>query len=166
MKPEAAMDESGAQVDELLAWHTPQIQSLSVGLDTAIGPGSSGDLAGFDPGTDPYDPSSDRRLKKDISTIQGALTGVLSLQGVTYRYDTAKYPEMGLRNGPQIGFIAQDLEQVYPELVTTKENGFKAVNYAQLVPALVEAIKEQQSMIADLQEQVNALQHAAKVVVR
>ena len=45
-----------------------------------------------------------------------------------------------------------------PELVVTREDGFKAVNYAQLVPVLAEAIKEQQAMIADLQAQVAQLQ--------
>jgi hypothetical protein len=161
MELETTFNASGARPQILLPWHGPRITRLAVSLDTAIGPGSTGDASSQDPGT--LLSPSDARLKTGIAEITDALAGILTLRGVTYRFDTAKYPEMGLSNGPQIGFIAQELEQVYPELVTTKENGFKAVNYAQLVPVLVEAIKEQQSMIADLQEQVNELQRTSAV---
>jgi hypothetical protein len=102
-------------------------------------------------------------VKKHVAKITRALDGVLSLNGVTYRYDAAAYPEWELSSDPQIGFIAQELEQVYPELVKTRADGFKGVNYAQLVPVLVEAIKEQQTMIAELQDQVNELQRTATV---
>ena len=143
-----------------LTWHKPGIQKLVVSLDTASGLGSITDCEG--PGAEgPCE--SDSRLKRDVSGIKDALRGILALNGVTYRYNTAQHPELHLSDGPQIGFIAQELERVYPELVTTKNNGFKAVSYAQLVPVLVEAIKEQQSMIAVLQEQVQELQRSSPV---
>jgi isopentenyl diphosphate isomerase/L-lactate dehydrogenase-like FMN-dependent dehydrogenase len=157
MKSENPIISSESQPDGLLPWHKPWIERLAVSLDTAGAPGSGDD---FEDGSEFL---SDVRVKKDISGIKDALSGILALKGVTYRYDTSKYPEMGLSSGPQVGFIAQELEQVYPELVTTKASGFKAVNYAQLAPVLAEAIKEQQSMIADLQEQVNALQRTSAV---
>jgi len=144
----------------LLPWSKPRVQRLTVHLETQGIEGSNIDGIGgelFE---------SDVRLKRDIAGIHDALKGVLALKGITYRYAAAEYPELGLGREPQIGFVAQDLEQVYPEVVKTKENGFKAVNYAQLVPVLVEAIKEQQTMIADLQEQVNELQHESRVAAR
>jgi hypothetical protein len=146
-------------IQELFPWHKPEIQRLTISLDTALG-GSSGIDGGL------ASTPSDRRLKKDISKIKDALNGILSLNGVTYLYNTSKYPELGLSDEPQIGFIAQELEQVYPQLVITKDNGFKAVNYAQLVPVLVEAIKQQQAMIEDLQLQVNKLQQNSVEMTR
>jgi len=145
-------------IQELLPWHKPEIQRLVISLDTQVNQGSD-----IDGNFGETDPTSDRRLKKDISKINDALNGILSLNGVTYLYNTSKYPELGLSNEPQIGFIAQELEQVYPQLVITKENGFKAVNYAQLVPVLVEAIKQQQTMIEELQQHMNELQQNSVV---
>jgi hypothetical protein len=135
-----------------LPWHKPEVQRLSVHIDTAAAPGSNDD---FEAGSVFV---SDVRVKKDVTRITDALQGILSLHGVTYQYKTTEHPELQLTDKPQIGFLAQELEQVYPQLVKTREDGFKAVNYAHLVPVLVEAIKEQQSMIAELQEKVNSLQ--------
>ena len=58
----------------------------------------------------------------------------------------------------QVGVLAQELEQVLPELVNTGSDGYKAVNYAQLTPVLIEAIKEQQQQIEALKVQNAALQ--------
>ncbi|MCC3156180.1 tail fiber domain-containing protein [Hymenobacter sp. 15J16-1T3B] len=95
--------------------------------------------------------SSDARLKTDVRPLAGALRGVQGLQGHRYRFQAGKGPQ-----GEQLGFIAQELEQVYPELVTTGADGLKAVNYAQLTPVLVEALKEQQRQIEQLRAEVAA----------
>ena len=58
----------------------------------------------------------------------------------------------------QIGMIAQEVEAVLPELVTEDAEGFKNVNYQNLVAVLVEANKEQQKLIEDLQERVKRLE--------
>ena len=152
MKLENRADLTDVQPEERMPWHKPEIQRLVIKLDTGDAPGSGPDLE-----TNGEIIPSDLRLKQGISEISNALAGVLALNGVTYRYNTSRYPELGLSDQPQIGFLAQDLEQVYPELVVTRKDGFKAVNYAQLVPVLVEAIKQQQSMIEDLQTQVHEL---------
>lgn len=156
MNPDIATLSSDDQPKGLLPWHKPEIQVLTVNLDTAAGGGSNVD------GDGTFGPFgvviiSDARVKQDVSGVTDALRGVLALNGVTYRYNTSKYPELGLSDQPQIGFLAQELEQVYPQVVVTRKDGFKAVNYALLVPVLVEAIKQQQSMIADLQSQVREL---------
>jgi hypothetical protein len=155
MKREMDVDTVANPPGNLPPWHKPRLSRLQVSLDTTIGPGSAGDGSFLDPGTD-LSPS-DVRLKTGVSTITDALAGVLSLKGVTYRYDTAQFPEMRLSKRPQIGFVAQDLERVYPQLVKTRDDGFKAINYSQLVPVLVEAIKEQQSMIAELRDKIDQL---------
>lgn len=60
--------------------------------------------------------------------------------------------------GIRIGFIAQEVEQIFPELVFTNEvDGYKGVNYAEMSAVLVEAIKEQQTVIEKQQEEINSL---------
>jgi len=89
--------------------------------------------------------TSDVRLKEGISTLKNSLSKVLTLRGVNFTWKSN--PEMGNR----IGFIAQEMELVFPELVFTNEtDGYKGVNYAEMSAVLVEAIKEQQKIIEEL----------------
>jgi hypothetical protein len=86
--------------------------------------------------------TSDIRLKENISTLQGGLDKVMQLRGVSFTWKSN--PEYGNR----IGFIAQEVEKILPELVFTNEtDGYKGVNYAEMSAVLLEAIKEQQKMI-------------------
>jgi Chaperone of endosialidase len=87
-----------------------------------------------------YNPS-DRRYKEHITTIPNALSSVAKLRGVTYTIKN-EFKNKGLGTGIQVGVIAQELEQVYPQLVQTDSTGYKAVDYAKLCPILIEAIKE------------------------
>jgi hypothetical protein len=54
-----------------------------------------------------------------------------------------------------VGVIAQEIEEVLPEVVTTRDNGYKAVKYEKIVPLLIEAIKEQSKQINELKEKLN-----------
>ena len=96
---------------------------------------------------------SDARLKQDVRALDGALAAVRQLRAVRYHYrqDVAGHP---LPQGAQVGVLAQELEKVYPELVSTGPDGYKAVNYAQLTPVLLEAIKELQAQVETLSKQV------------
>ncbi|UXR64779.1 tail fiber domain-containing protein [Bdellovibrio bacteriovorus] len=81
--------------------------------------------------------SSDVRFKKDIVGIDGALNDILKLRGVTYFWkDESK------AHSKQMGLIAQEVEQVFPEVVETDAGGYKSVAYQNLVAPLIEAIKE------------------------
>ena len=96
--------------------------------------------------------SSDARLKKDIDPINLGLEAILQLEGKTYKWsDTSRSQQT------HIGLIAQEVEKVIPELVTEDENGFKAIAYAKLTTILIEAIKEQQIRITELENQNRAL---------
>jgi hypothetical protein len=64
---------------------------------------------------------------------------------------------MNFPAGRQIGVIAQEVEKVIPEIVNTADDGYKSVEYAKLVAVLIEAVKEQQLEIDELQEMVNRL---------
>jgi len=102
--------------------------------------------------------SSDQRLKQDIRPLGGTLSAVRQLRGVryTYRQDIAGH---AAPKGQQVGLLAQEVERIYPELVSTGADGYKAVNYAQLTPVLLEALKEQQ-------QQVDVLNKYAEVFTR
>lgn len=91
--------------------------------------------------------NSDERLKKDIKTIENVLEKTNQLRGVSYTWKT---DEQG--KNPQIGVIAQEVEKVFPEFVHTDEDGMKSVNYAQMTAVLIEAVKELNTKISDLEK--------------
>ena len=90
--------------------------------------------------------TSDRRFKKNISTLDNALDNTMKLRGVSYNW---KDKNKSQRN--QIGVIAQEVEEVYPEFVHTNEKGYKAVNYAQMTAVLIEAVKELNAKVEALE---------------
>jgi len=102
--------------------------------------------------------TSDQRWKTNIKPIPNALDNVLKMQGVTYYLKVDEYPDKQFPDTKQIGFIAQELEKVYPEVVFTDKDGYKSVDYSKLTPILVEAIKDQQKIIQDQQKIIQQLQ--------
>jgi hypothetical protein len=96
-----------------------------------------------------YNSSSDKRLKSNIKTVEGALDKVNSLRGVTF-----KWKEGG---SDSIGLIAQEVQKVIPEVVTKDDNGYLGIRYTNLIGVLVEAIKEQQDQINTLKKQIEKL---------
>ncbi len=101
---------------------------------------------------------SDERLKENIQPFQNALYKVMKLEVKNYNFKS-EYDNMNLPKGKQTGFIAQELETVFPELVkkaTDKSDRaepfeFKAVNYTGMIPVLTAAIQEQQRKIESLE---------------
>lgn len=81
--------------------------------------------------------TSDERLKTNIKPITSALHKVAQLQGIEFDWN-----ELSDKTGHEVGVLAQAVEKVLPEAVTTRENGYKAVKYEKLIPLLIEAIKE------------------------
>lgn len=104
--------------------------------------------------------SSDRRFKKNIQFLANPLEKVMQLQAVTYQWRADEFPNRNFSAGTQIGLIAQDVEALFPDLVTTDGNGYKSVNYVGLVPVLIEALKAQQAQIAGLQQQLQTVETA------
>ena len=103
---------------------------------------------------------SDERLKTDINPIEGALDKVMAIGGYTYKANDLAH-ELGVeRFDNQIGLLAQEVEAVMPELVTESGlRGYKTIRYDKVVSVLVQAIKEQQAMIAELQGLVKKTLH-------
>jgi hypothetical protein len=89
--------------------------------------------------------NSDVRYKKNITTLETSLDKVMKLRGV--RFDLVGDTEFSGSYGKNIGFIAQELETVIPEVVVTGADGYKSVAYDKLTAVLTEAIKEQQKQI-------------------
>lgn len=109
--------------------------------------------------------ASDARLKTQIATLPDALDKVLALRGVSFEWDQAAHPDRPLDPGVQIGFIAQEVLAVLPEVVEQDDDdGMYSVAYQNVVPVLVEAMKEQQSTIDQQQSEIAALKtHLAQL---
>jgi Hep_Hag. len=100
---------------------------------------------------------SDIRWKKNITEINNVLSNVLALKPVTYKWKTDEFPEMNFNNEVQIGLVAQDVEKLFPSLVMTDNNGYKAVSYEKLSVVLLEGMKEQQQVIVKQQDEIDHL---------
>jgi uncharacterized coiled-coil protein SlyX len=85
--------------------------------------------------------SSDRRFKENITPIENALDKINQIGGYEFDWKEENKVEHGYE-GHDLGVIAQEIEAIAPELVQTRENGYKAVKYDKLVSVLIEAIKE------------------------
>ena len=101
--------------------------------------------------------SSDITLKNNIRPIESAIIKVKQISGVRVDWKE-KSSQIQQEQGHDIGLIAQEVEKVLPEIVITRENGIKAIQYEKVVPLLVEAIKEQQTMIEDLSNRLKVLE--------
>jgi len=105
-------------------------------------------------GTTPWYNDSDTRLKTNVQTISNALEKVEKMRGVSFTWiDTENHPK-----GQHIGFIAQELKEVLPEVVD-KKGEYYSVQESSITAVLVEAIKEQQKQIEDLKAQIKTLKH-------
>lgn len=129
-----------------------RIKSLGVGTDASGVTGeirATGDITGF------Y--SSDRSLKNNIKNIENALEKISKVNGVSFDWTDEVLIERGgeddyFNRKHDIGVIAQEIEQILPEVVATRENGIKAVKYDRIVALLIEGIKELKSEIEELKK--------------
>jgi len=91
--------------------------------------------------------------------LPNALEAILGLRGVSYSWDKEKWADKSFADGQQIGFIAQEIEKIFPSLVTTDSDGYKSVNYIGVVPVLVEAVKVQNKKIEQLEKQAAEMEN-------
>lgn len=89
--------------------------------------------------------SSDSRLKQNINPIKNSLQKVNQISGYTFEWnDKAK------KTGHDVGVIAQEIEEILPEIVSRRDNGYLAVDYKRIIPLLIEAIKELDQKVEEL----------------
>ena len=132
----------GAAYDKL-AFQVMSNGRTTIGGNTTIS-GSlnvTGDITAFH--------SSDENLKNNIKLISQPIDKIKQIRGVSFDWN-----EKSENTGHDIGVIAQDIEKVLPELVATRDNGYKAVRYEKIVALLIEAIKDQQSQIDELKSKL------------
>jgi hypothetical protein len=97
---------------------------------------------------------SDSRLKDNITPISTPVEKIKALSGVEFDWNSGE--QVGTHD---VGLIAQDVEAVLPEAVTTQEDGYKNLAYTKVIPLLVEAMKEQQTMIEALRAEIELLKN-------
>ncbi|MFQ6605978.1 MAG: tail fiber domain-containing protein, partial [Fidelibacterota bacterium] len=108
--------------------------------------------------------NSDQRLKRNIRTIDSAVEKITRLRGVKYQWRGDEFPNRHFDNNFHLGFIAQEIESVFPELVQEGSDGYKSVIYNGITPVLVEAVKEQQREIEELKGQNQTLQETLQQI--
>jgi len=116
---------------------------------------------------------SDRKLKTDINALQNSLEQLMKLKPSTYKYKATEYAQMALPDTKQMGLIADEVKQVFPELVREQvqpaeydkdglkvihpEIKFEGVNYIGFIPALIASVQEQQKKILEQQKIISSI---------
>ncbi|MFH1688227.1 MAG: tail fiber domain-containing protein [bacterium] len=101
---------------------------------------------------------SDGRYKQDVENLDDALDKVEHLRGVNYRWNTQQYPDKRFDDAEHVGFIAQEVQEVVPEIVQEHADGTLSVDYGRLTPLLVEAIKELRAENKELKQRLELLE--------
>lgn len=97
--------------------------------------------------------SSDARLKKDIVNVNNALVLVDQMRPVYFNWDFSNPKAVGYADKHQLGFIAQELEQVVPEVVNVGGDGYRTVEYGKIVSIAIAAAKELKAQVKTLSEE-------------
>ena len=100
---------------------------------------------------------SDENYKKDVVGLKSSISKILKLRPIQYKYKTEDFPNKKFPNNLQYGFLAQEVRDIYPELVREDENNLLELNYHQLIPILVQAIQDQNKKIETLESRVAML---------
>jgi hypothetical protein len=101
--------------------------------------------------------SSDARLKANVRPFEPVLDRVVRLQPVQFNWKAEQFPEYRFGAGRNSGLIAQDVERVFPEMVSTDEHGYKMVNYSELPYLTLAAVKELDAKARTLQAENEVL---------
>jgi hypothetical protein len=106
-------------------------------------------------------PASDRRLKKNFLEIDNSLENVLKLRGVEFLWKDFIYPNT-IPNVSDLGFIAQEVQEIFPELVTKDNEGLLRVKYGNMLAIIVDAIQKQNEIIQQKESELIKLESIAK----
>jgi len=101
-------------------------------------------------------PASDERLKDNIKTLKGNLSRIQKIRGVQFTWK-GEIKHSKLYRGKDIGFIAQEMDEVVPEVVMTRDDGYLTLEYGKLVAIGIGAIQEQDTRIKELKQRINLL---------
>jgi hypothetical protein len=102
---------------------------------------------------------SDKNLKTHIKKIQNPLQKIAQLSGNTFKWNSKK---QDVYEGEDVGVIAQEVEEIIPSAVMTREDGTKAVRYEKIIPLLIESIKELHTLNSTLLGRIEQLEKQLK----
>ena len=114
---------------------------------------------------DGYSGSSDERLKENIKPLEGSAEKVAALRAVEFDWTDEreiKYAKKRTGTAHDFGFIAQEVEKIVPEIVGERRNGMKTINYAKVVPLLLDVIQNLTADVSDLKDRVTDLEHGER----
>lgn len=112
---------------------------------------------------------TDSEIKKNVSGINASLQKLAQLNPKTFEYETEKYKHLKLERGIRYGFIAEEVQQVFPDIVSQKNVSYmfgknsyrdtkiKIIDETSLIPVLVAAVQQQQEQIEKLKAEVETL---------
>ena len=123
---------------------TPRIATLAGGFDNAMNFYVTQDIVAFS--------SSDERQKDNIRVIEGSTEKLMHLRGVEFDWNDNGPAWVG-EDRADVGLLAQEVEAVLPQAVSTRDDGYKAVDYKKVIPLLVETIKELTMRVEQLEQQ-------------
>ncbi|NOT92142.1 tail fiber domain-containing protein [Ferruginibacter sp.] len=121
---------------------------------------------------------TDSEIKKNVAVISSPLQKLVQLSPKTFEYDIQKFKHLNLEHGVKYGFIAEELQQVFPSMVKQKSISYmfgknsyrdtkiKTIDEASLIPVLVASIQQQQQQIQKLTEEVEALKNKKSTAAR
>ena len=139
----AAANGAGIYIDganESITWdHSNSRFNISDDLNVEGNVTATGDVVAFS--------SSDRRFKDNLTKISTPLTKLSKINGYSFNWNN---DNQHIYKGKDYGVVAQEIQEVLPELVQERENGYLAVNYEKLVPLLIESIKELKTQVEHL----------------
>lgn len=90
---------------------------------------------------------SDERFKTNIRKVEHALDQLVKIEGVRYQFNQQKYSGRSFPSGERDGFLAQQVQKIFPEIVSSDSEGYLAIDYISLIPIMVEAIKDLKTKI-------------------
>ena len=129
-----------------------------VGIAKKLNVGGNLVVQGSVTGNGAYSSASDRRLKLKVKQLVQAMEKLRSLRGVRFQWNRDEFPSRNFEEGEQVGFIAQEVEEVIPEVVRTQNDGFKSVQYTGIIPFVVEAQKLHDDKLAAHDDKIVALE--------
>lgn len=110
--------------------------------------------------------ASDARFKRDVVSFEPMLSKVAALRPVHFYWRASEFPTRAFGASESHGLVAQEVEQILPELVATDEEGYKAVNYSKLPLIALQAIKELKEKNDALERRLSALEQRLQPPVR
>lgn len=133
-------------------------QKLDVNGNVRVGTGTTGCIEDRDGTVIAGTCSSDLRFKKNVTPFGNVLNNFSKLRPVNYNWRSEEFTERKFGEKTSYGLIAQEVEELFPDLVATDEKGYKAINYSKLPIYTIQAVKELKAENDELKEKLESQQ--------